>query len=165
MVWKETVKDVMRETELTLYQYPVWKMSIENQKIAANIPLYKERTSPAYTGYPSTTERMAIEKVTKEIKIQQIEKSLEILTEWERQYIEEKYFNPRHPSDYEVCEELGISRRTITRLKTPAILKVATALNIPKAEECLTEIMMKKWAIQGGHHDQTRENPSDLRTV
>ncbi|MGA9174838.1 MAG: ArpU family phage packaging/lysis transcriptional regulator, partial [Thermoactinomyces sp.] len=96
-------------------------------------PCTKKRPAPL-TGYQSTTERMAVEKVTKEVKIQQIEKSLEILTEWERQYIEEKYFNSRHPSDYEVCAELGISRRTITRIKTPAILKVATALNIPQAE-------------------------------
>jgi ArpU family phage transcriptional regulator len=108
-------------------------------------PCTKKRPAPL-TGYQSTTERMAVEKVTKEVKIQQIEKSLEILTEWERQYIEEKYFSSQHPSDYEVCAELGISRRTITRIKTPAILKVATALNIPQAEECLTEILLKKWA-------------------
>jgi hypothetical protein len=64
MGWNETVKDVLRETELTLYQYPIWKMSIENQKewenrIAAFISMYKEKTSPSYTGYQSTTERMA----------------------------------------------------------------------------------------------------------
>ncbi|MFC7443426.1 ArpU family phage packaging/lysis transcriptional regulator [Laceyella putida] len=151
MDWKETMRSVVKETELALYQYPIWKMSIENQKewetiLPSITPQYKEKTSLAYSEYQSSTERCVIEKNMKEIKTHQIENSLSLLTEWERNYIEEKYFNPRHPSDYEVCEEIGISRATVTRLKVPALLKVAAALNIPYAEECLTQYYMKKMA-------------------
>jgi ArpU family phage transcriptional regulator len=151
MNWKETIRGVVKETELTLYQYPIWKMSIENQKEWYNMlppitPQYKEKVSPSYSEYQSATERCVIEKNIKELKTQQIENSLSLLTEWERSYIEEKYFNPYHPTDYEVCEEIGISRATAARLKVPALLKVAVALNIPQAEECLSQYYMKKMA-------------------
>ncbi|MGA8944194.1 MAG: ArpU family phage packaging/lysis transcriptional regulator [Thermoactinomyces sp.] len=122
---------------------------MENQKewedrIVSPVSRYEEKTSPVYTGYNSTTERLVVEWRNKELRMEQIEKSMSLLTVPERRYIEEKYFNPRRPSDYDVCEELGMSRSQVSRMKLPALLKLATALNIPQAEECLTEMWEKQ---------------------
>lgn len=149
MGWSEAVKRVIKQTEFTLYQYPIWKVAMENQKdwedrIFSPVSRYEEKASPVYTGYNSTTEQMALEWTNKELKVEQIEKSMSILTVPERRYIEEKYFNPMRPSDYDVCEELGMSQSQVSRMKGPALLKLATALNIPHAEECLTEIWEKQ---------------------
>ncbi|BCU81897.1 hypothetical protein JIR001_16800 [Polycladomyces abyssicola] len=72
-----------RKVESILREYPVLKAAIENERqlergglgnlFPSCTPLYEESVSRGFSAYQSTTERYAIIRATKIVRLQQIE--------------------------------------------------------------------------------------------
>jgi ArpU family phage transcriptional regulator len=128
-----------RKVESILREYPVLKASIENERqlereglgnlFPSCTPLYDELVSRGFSEYQSTTERYAIIRATKIVRLQQIERALAVLNLDERFLIEKRYLDQSPADDMIVCDELGWSKRTYYRIKRRALDKLAMALN------------------------------------
>jgi ArpU family phage transcriptional regulator len=128
-----------RQVERLLREYPVLKAAIENERqlereglgnlFPSCTPLY-ESVSGGYSEYQSTTERYAIIRATKMVRLQQIERALLVLNLDERYLIEKRYLDQTPADDMFVCDELGWSKRTYYRIKKRALDKLAMALNL-----------------------------------
>ncbi|MBN2909140.1 DUF1492 domain-containing protein [Polycladomyces sp. WAk] len=129
-----------RQVEHLLREYPVLKAAIENERqlereglgnlFPTCTPMYEESVSRGHSEYQSTTERYAIIRATKMVRLQQIERALLVLNLDERYLIEKRYMDQSPADDMIVCDELGWSKRTYYRIKRRALDKLAIALNL-----------------------------------
>jgi ArpU family phage transcriptional regulator len=136
MEWKKVLKCL----EKMLYEYPLLKISLENERELEQEGLsnlypsmtssYEHRTSKGYSEYQSSTEKYALLRAAKQMKLRQVERALEVLNMEEKAIIEEKYFNPMRHFDSYIYDKLGFSKSTYQRLKKSALKKLAVALNI-----------------------------------
>lgn len=132
--------EYMKTIEQCLYDYPILKASIENERelekeglsnlFPSITPVYEERASKGYSEYQSQTEKYGILRARRIIQYRQINRAMNTLTTDERRVIEERYINPNSPTDQIAYDRLGISRSTFNRLKMQAIRKMARALNV-----------------------------------
>jgi len=139
-VFKYKKPSYRRQVERLLREYPVLKAAIENERqlereglgnlFPSCTPLYEESVSRAYSEYQSTTERYAIIRATKMVRLQKIERALAVLDLDERFLIEKRYLDQSPADDRFVCDELGWSLRTYYRIKKRALNKLAMALNL-----------------------------------
>lgn len=135
MNWKEVSKKV----EALLYNYPIWKESLELEKELEEIGLsqfippmtasYEERVGKPYSEWHSSTERFAIAKIVKERNVKIIERAMTRLTDIEKELIVRKYFDPQKPSDTELSLEMGFSRPIFIKTNKEALRKLAVFMD------------------------------------
>jgi ArpU family phage transcriptional regulator len=127
-----------RKLERELYTYPALLAAAENEKEleAAGLGSLFPSMVASYSGMPSgggisnPTEKWALMRAEKAIKINQIERGLMALTLVERDLIKNKYFDPTQPKDSEVMERVSVGYTSYYKLKEQALRKMAIALNM-----------------------------------
>lgn len=122
--------DYRKKVERLLLDYPILKLAVDEVELPSCTPMYEERTSPAYSGYHSTTEKCAIRMADKKLQIKRIDRALEVLSIDEREMVELRYFKLSYPTDEIICEQLGWSKRSYYRVKARTLRKLALALNL-----------------------------------
>lgn len=127
-----------KRLERELYTYPALLAAAENEKEleAAGMGSLFPSMVASYSGMPSgggisnPTEKWALMRAEKGIKINQIERGIAALTLVERDLIKFKYFDPMQPRDGEVMEHIGVGYTNYYKLKEQALRKMAIALNM-----------------------------------
>ena len=127
-----------RKLERELYTYPALLAAAENEKEleASGLGSLFPSMVASYSGMPSgggisnPTEKYAIMRAEKAIKINQIERGLMALTYREQDLIKFKYFDPDMPTDREVLERLNVGTTNYYKLKEQALRKMGIALNM-----------------------------------
>lgn len=123
-----------RKVERLLYSYPALLAAIENDtKYNHTMPTITASYGDFVGGgdnNTSKTEKYAIMRADKQLRIDAIERGLKALTYTEKDLITEKYFNPAQLSNDELCLKIGIGRTTFYKFKEQALMKMAIALNI-----------------------------------
>lgn len=132
--------EFIRRVEKVLFDYPILKASIENEReleregladlFPSLTPSYEEKTSPAHSEYQSHTERYGILRASRIVQVRQTERALKTLSLDEREIIQERYFDPAQHTDTFVADQLGLSRAKYHRIKQQALKKLAIALNL-----------------------------------
>lgn len=127
-----------RKLERELYSYPALLAAQENEKeleahgLGNLFPTMVAQYSgmPSAGGVSNPTEKYALMRAEKSLKVNQIERGLKALTFVERELIIFKYFDPSQPKDYQVYEQLKASSTNYYKLKEQALRKMAIALNM-----------------------------------
>ncbi|MCT8978668.1 hypothetical protein N4T77_18930 [Clostridium sp. CX1] len=132
--------DKINEVESFLYNYKSIKLAIENLKMELSIMdetavsaiQYKEASGKT-NKFNSNVENQLMKKELlesrirhMEAKINQIDKSLEILPDTEREVIKNFYIEGK--CYFQFCNELRLSERTSQRIKNRALNKIIISL-------------------------------------
>lgn len=130
----------IKPVEKLLYDYPILKVSVENEAelekeglsdwYPSLTPVYEERTSPGYQEYQSQTEKYGIKRAMKKLQLRQMNRALSILSEEEKKLIQSRYFASVPPSETALCRKMSLSRTQYHRVRHQALEKLAKALNI-----------------------------------
>ena len=121
--------DYRREVAKILVRYPVYKKSLE-VLFPPTVYRLEERTEGGKKEFRSSTEKYGMIRAERSKLVERIEKALEILTEKEREIIEETYLKPSVKPASEKWEELGWSKTHYYRVRNNALEKLAIALGI-----------------------------------
>jgi ArpU family phage transcriptional regulator len=125
---KWTKPKYIKEVEMLLYQYPLIKKISQEADYPSCVPVYEERTSPAYSEFSSTTEKYGLKRADNRLLIERIERGLSLLSSTQRTIIEACYFDRDFPGVIEFAQRHGLSRAGYHRLKKEAIQTIAKFL-------------------------------------
>jgi ArpU family phage transcriptional regulator len=132
------LNDFKRKIERVLYSYPALLAAQENEREleASGLGNLFPAMVASYSGMPNgggisnPTEKYAVMRAEKILKIRQIERGIYALTYTERDLIQLKYFNPAQPKDADVYEQIGLGSTNYYKTKERALRKMAIALNM-----------------------------------
>jgi ArpU family phage transcriptional regulator len=125
---KWTKPKYIKEVEMLLYQYPLIKKISQEADYPSCVPVYEERTSPAYSEFSSTTEKYGLKRADNRLLIERIERGLSLLSSTQRTIIEACYFDRDFPGVIEFAQRHGLSRAGYHRLKKEALQIIAKSL-------------------------------------
>ena len=127
-----------RKLERELYFYPALLAAQENEReleteglgnlFPSMVASYSDM--PGGGGISNPTEKWALKRAEKDVKINQIQRGLKALTYLERDLIELKYFSPEQYPDHTVLEKINLGRTNYYKVKEQALNKMAIALNM-----------------------------------
>jgi ArpU family phage transcriptional regulator len=122
-----------KKLERELYAYPALLAALENAESAGDMlpPLVASYSGmPGGGGISNPTEKYAIMRAEKAVRVKQIDRGLLGCTYIERDIIKLKYFDPSTPKDREVYSQLALGNTNYYKLKEQALRKMAIALNM-----------------------------------
>jgi ArpU family phage transcriptional regulator len=122
-----------RKLERELYAYPALLAAIENAEsmgdmLPSLVASYSDM--PGGGGISNPTEKYAVMRAEKAIRVKQIDRGLLGCTFIERDIIKLKYFDPGVPRDKDVYMQLALGNTNYYKLKEQALRKMAIALNM-----------------------------------
>lgn len=119
-VYRKQVEDILRK-------YPLYKQALKFHLHASTTMDYSiERVDGGDQEYSSPTEKYGTIRAEYSKLVQQVDSTLELLTEKEKELIEKSYFK-RHPIVWEAC---NLSRAGYYLKRNEVLDKVAIALNL-----------------------------------
>lgn len=116
--------------EKILRNYPLIKKRIElqNEEFFPSCTTRYEEEASSNKTYASSTEKFGILRADSYQKIRPLEEALKILSNCEREVIEESYFQINTPQMSRLYEKWGYSQRSYYRIRSGAIEKLAFVL-------------------------------------